>query len=286
MKKIKLKIRTLRISFIISVILLLSVPAISAAVPLSSNPGDVFKIIVPDNQEIQGISASFLGRQIEFFKTGEKWRGLFPSMPEQKSGSYPITLEIRKSNGVCEKIHKQAKLVWKKFPAVYFTLPPSRKKLMAGSTVNDEWSEIEKILLKKNPSQLWLGRFIMPVPGIVTMSFGEREFVNKKRRGCHRGADFRAAVGTPVRAVNSGEVVFTGQLRAFGGTMIIDHGQGVHSLYFHLSKFLVPSGTVVSKGEYVAKTGNSGISSGPHLHWGLSVNNVRVNPIQWTKQIM
>ncbi|NQU18306.1 MAG: M23 family metallopeptidase [Candidatus Saganbacteria bacterium] len=251
-----------------------------------SKPGDVLKLIIKDKPEIKSISARYLNRNVKFFKLGTKWRGLFSSMPEKKPGKYPLVLKVETTSGDCESFHNQVRLARKKFPTVYFTLKPGKKKLLTGSTIADEWTQIEKYLIVKQPEQLWERRFVKPVPGIITMGFGRREFVNKKRRGYHRGVDFRAAVGTKVKAVNSGQVVFAKQLKAFGGTIIIDHGQGVHSLYFHLSEFLVSSGSLVKKGQYVAKTGNSGISSGPHLHWGLSVNNVRVNPLQWTKQVM
>ena len=93
-------------------------------------------------------------------------------------------------------------------------------------------------------------------------------------------------IGTKVKAANNGKVVFAQKLSAFGGTIVIDHGQGVHTLYFHLSKFLAVVGQEVSKGTVIALSGNSGISSGPHLHWGMSVHDLRVNPLQWTKTAM
>jgi murein DD-endopeptidase MepM/ murein hydrolase activator NlpD len=81
-------------------------------------------------------------------------------------------------------------------------------------------------------------------------------------------------------------VVFADDLKAFGGTVVIDHGQGVNTLYFHLSKIGVTVGQSIKKGEAIGLTGNTGISSGPHLHWGLSVHNVRVDPNQWVVTVM
>jgi murein DD-endopeptidase MepM/ murein hydrolase activator NlpD len=95
--------------------------------------------------------------------------------------------------------------------------------------------------------------------------------------------DIAAAVGTKVKAPNAGKVVFGEKLKAFGGTMVLDHGQGVHTLYFHLSKLLAEVGAKVEKGTVIALSGNTGVSSGAHLHWGMSVHNLRVDPIQWTK---
>jgi murein DD-endopeptidase MepM/ murein hydrolase activator NlpD len=145
---------------------------------------------------------------------------------------------------------------------------------------------VEKTLTKENPEKFWGKNFLRPVGGIVTMAYGTREFVNKKYSARHRGIDYRAKIGTIVRAPCSGKIVFVEHLKAFGGTMVIDHGQGVQSIFFHLSKFLAEVGTSVEKGQRVAKTGNSGISTGPHLHYGLSVNNVRVDPTLWIKGII
>jgi murein DD-endopeptidase MepM/ murein hydrolase activator NlpD len=115
------------------------------------------------------------------------------------------------------------------------------------------------------------------------MVFGTQEYVNRKKRGQHRGFDIAVPIGTKVKAANNGKVVFAQKLAAFGGTVVLDHGQGVHTLYFHLSRFLVDVGQAVGKGEGIALSGNSGISSGPHLHWGMSVHNLRVDPNQWTR---
>ena len=68
--------------------------------------------------------------------------------------------------------------------------------------------------------------------------------------------------------------------------MVVDHGQGIHTLYFHLSRFVAEVGQNVSKGAVIAFSGNSGVSSGPHLHWGMSVQNLRVDPMQWVKYEM
>ena len=111
-------------------------------------------------------------------------------------------------------------------------------------------------------------------------------YINKKYRNRHRGWDFRAPIGTKIRASNNGVVVLIDKFKAFGGTVVLDHGQGVFSLFFHLSKFLIKEGDYLEKGDVLGLTGNTGVSSGPHLHWGLSVHNVRVEPKSWVLTVM
>jgi murein DD-endopeptidase MepM/ murein hydrolase activator NlpD len=84
-----------------------------------------------------------------------------------------------------------------------------------------------------------------------------------------------------ILAINAGQVVLAQSFQVFGGTVVIDHGQGIHSLYYHLSKILVQPGQMVKKGQVLGKMGTTGVSSGVHLHLGISVYNVRVDPRQW-----
>ncbi|OGB88837.1 hypothetical protein A2625_02190 [candidate division WOR-1 bacterium RIFCSPHIGHO2_01_FULL_53_15] len=245
--------------------------------------GRSFTVKLVPAEEIAGASAEFLGQKIRFFKNGDEYRAIIGIAPEQKSGKHNLALTIEEDNGRAEKIVKPIKVLPYKFPSVSFWLKPAKKKLLAKDLIAEEWARIEKTLIVESPDQKWQGLFSLPVSGPVSMQFGTKEFVNRQKRGQHRGTDLAVPMGTKVAAPNRGRVVFAEKLKAFGGTMVIDHGQGIHTLYFHLSKFLAEVGEEVGKGEMIALTGNSGISSGPHLHWGMSVHNLRVDPMQWTK---
>ena len=248
--------------------------------------GRSFTVKLVPAEEIAGASAEFLGQKIRFFKNGDEYRAIIGIAPEQKSGKHNLALTIEEDNGRAEKIVKPIKVLPYKFPSVSFWLKPAKKKLLAKDLIAEEWARIEKTLIVESPDQKWQGLFSLPVSGPVSMQFGTKEFVNRQKRGQHRGTDLAVPMGTKVAAPNRGRVVFAEKLKAFGGTMVIDHGQGIHTLYFHLSKFLAEVGEEVGKGEMIALTGNSGISSGPHLHWGMSVHNLRVDPMQWTKTVL
>jgi murein DD-endopeptidase MepM/ murein hydrolase activator NlpD len=101
----------------------------------------------------------------------------------------------------------------------------------------------------------------------------------------HRGMDLRSPKGRPVRAITAGTVRIAHMFRLHGGTVGLDHGQGVTSLYLHLSRIAAREGRVVRRGEIIGWVGATGFATGPHLHWGLYVNGVPVNPAQWISGI-
>ncbi len=243
--------------------------------------GKVIRMSVIPSQGISSISGLFLGQKFDCYQAGAEWSGVVGVPIHQKPGHYKLKLFITREDGTQETLVRNLKVWSTKFPFSKFWLKPSRNRLRARHIVNNDWTQIEKVLVRENPTQLWQGRFIWPVTAKISQGFGHRQIINNKPAGSHRGIDLAAVSGTKVAAPNRGKVVFAKQLKAFGGTMVLDHGQGIHTLYFHLSKLLKPVGAVVEQGEVIALSGDSGISSGAHLHWGMSVHNLRVDPKQW-----
>lgn len=131
---------------------------------------------------------------------------------------------------------------------------------------------------ERQPFSLGRNSFIWPVNGRVTSGFGWRTHPIKKTRLFHNGLDIAVPAGTAVRAAASGEVVHSGWMNGFGYTVIIDHGRGVETLYAHNSRVTVAKGSMVNKGQQVAVSGNTGLSTGPHLHFGVLRNEEPLNP--------
>jgi murein DD-endopeptidase MepM/ murein hydrolase activator NlpD len=119
--------------------------------------------------------------------------------------------------------------------------------------------------------RLWTTPPARPVSGIFTSRYGFRRVYNGTPRGYHAGTDFRAAVGTPIKAPFAGTVVLTGQHYYAGGSVYIDSGNGVISLFFHMSEVGVKEGEFIEKGQVIGKAGATGRVTGPHLHYGLSL---------------
>jgi len=122
--------------------------------------------------------------------------------------------------------------------------------------------------------------FIAPINSKITSSFGKARIFNNALKGYHGGTDFRAKVGTPIGASNDGVVVLAKERFYAGGSVIIDHGQGIYTCYFHMSKFHVTKNEKIKKGQIIGLSGESGRVTGPHLHFSARVNGVQVDPMQ------
>jgi len=131
---------------------------------------------------------------------------------------------------------------------------------------------------KRGPFTLSRNSMIWPVNGRITSNFGWRTHPIKNTRLFHNGLDIAVSSGTPVKAAAGGEVVHSGWMNGFGYTVIVDHGRGVETLYAHNSKVSVSKGSMVNKGQQVALSGNTGLSTGPHLHFGVLKNEKPLNP--------
>ncbi len=131
---------------------------------------------------------------------------------------------------------------------------------------------------QRGPVSLGRGSLIWPVNGRITSNFGWRAHPIKKTRLFHNGLDIAVPSGTRVKAAAGGKVVHSGWMNGFGYTVIIDHGRGIETLYAHNSKVSVAKGSMVNKGQVVALSGNTGLSTGPHLHFGVLQNEKPLNP--------
>jgi hypothetical protein len=248
--------------------------------------GKVLTVKVLSAEGIARVKATFLDQKFDCYEDGDYFRGIVGIPTDQKPGFYDLKLIITRNDESTEIINREMKVWATKFPFSKYWLKPSKKKLLARDLINKEWAEIEKSLMVEYSDQLWMGTFSWPAEARISQAFGHRQIINGKRSGNHRGVDIAVPIGTEIKAPNQGKVVFSKKLKAFGGTMVLDHGQGIHTLYFHLSKFIAEVGEIVEQGDVLALSGNSGISSGPHLHWGMSVHNLRVDPMQWLKHQM
>lgn len=122
-------------------------------------------------------------------------------------------------------------------------------------------------------------KFIWPAHGIISSPFGFKRFFNDEPRAPHAGLDIAAGFGTVARAPANGVVVQTGDYFFNGQTVMIDHGQGIVTMLCHLSRIDVKIGQTVAQGEAIGLVGKTGRATGPHLHFGVSLNNARIDPL-------
>jgi murein DD-endopeptidase MepM/ murein hydrolase activator NlpD len=149
--------------------------------------------------------------------------------------------------------------------------------------IRREQEELNRIYASGTRSRLWQGAFRLPVPGEMNGPFGTRRVFNGELRSQHTGVDFRAQTGDPVQAASSGVVRLSKELFYSGNAVIIDHGAGVFTSYSHLSQFTVKAGQKVEKGQTVGLAGATGRATGPHLHWGVKINSINVNPLSFVR---
>jgi murein DD-endopeptidase MepM/ murein hydrolase activator NlpD len=134
-----------------------------------------------------------------------------------------------------------------------------------------EYLDDQKNLLASTPA-------VTPTYGWVTSRFGYRKSPFTGRKEFHKGLDIASKTGTPVIATGDGVVAFTGTDGFLGNAMTIDHGHGIVTRYAHLHQFLKKQGEAVKRGDVIAQVGNTGRSTGPHLHYDIRMNGISVNP--------
>ncbi len=169
----------------------------------------------------------------------------------------------------------------KKYPEQRLTLPASMATLSKKNLTRyyKEKKVITAALGQQSPGRFWSLPLTRPVPGSVSSAFGLTRFINDQPRAPHRGVDFRGGMGVPVKACADGIVELVADHYFSGRSVYLDHGQGVTSVYFHLSQILVKQGQMVHKGQVLGKMGRTGRATGPHLHFGLYVLGEPVNPL-------
>jgi murein DD-endopeptidase MepM/ murein hydrolase activator NlpD len=164
------------------------------------------------------------------------------------------------------------------------TIPAEKIDLLAPEIRQNEDAFLATIYNSFEPEPLWAGTFTLPISNtVVTASYGDaRSYNDGPIEIYHTGVDFSGGIGTKIFAPAPGTVVLSQTLTLRGNSLVINHGLGVMTGYYHLSNILVEEGDSVTAGQVIAEGGSTGLSSGPHLHWDLRIHDVTVDPIQWT----
>lgn len=215
------------------------------------------------------------GHRALVVRTGGAWAAVVGIPLSAPKGLHVITLR-----GPGAERNFKFRVGTKKYAVQLLTVAPAQVNLSAEdlARVERERLKVAEALDRWSDRQPDALRFSPPVPGIHSSSFGLRRVFNGESRNPHSGMDIAAPSGTPVLAPAAGEVVDVGDYFFTGNTVYVDHGRGFVSMYCHLSAVDVKPGQRLDAGERIGAVGMTGRATGPHLHWGLSLNHVWVDP--------
>lgn len=243
--------------------------------PKKAGPGDLLLITVKNpGGPVEG---TFAGRRLYFNPAGKAMKAIVGIDLNSHPGMYPLELSI---NGAART--SRVKIYKKNYPLQRLTLPEDKVTLSAENEarVEREQHEMGTIWPVESLRQ-WNGNFQDPLPGKeVTTRFGMRRIINNIPKNSHTGVDLAAEEGDPVRAPNDGVVVLAEDLFFSGNSLVLDHGQGIYTMFFHLSKINVRHGQEVRKGDVIGLVGATGRVTGACLHWGARVQGARVDPLE------
>jgi murein DD-endopeptidase MepM/ murein hydrolase activator NlpD len=245
--------------------------------------GDASRIAIRATAPLSSLRVSFAGHSWPAYAAGlAGWRTVLGTDPTTTPGRHTIVVEATARSGVRVLVRRQVTVLRVAFPTRRITFDPETASLLTPENVERERRRVRQALREVYPTQLWDDPLLPPLEVAVSSPYGVLSFYQGQVRGFHAGADFPAPEGTPVRAAATGIVRLAESLPLSGNAVFIDHGIGVVTTYQHLSEISVGVDQRVRKGEVIGRVGSTGLATGPHLHWGLRVNGVRVDPMPWT----
>jgi len=250
--------------------------------------GEVIEVSVK-GADLAGVEGQIGNDKISFYRNGQyTFTAILGADVEAKPGASKLLLKTISANG-SERYQEIAfKIKAKAFRKESFNVPPSFDQLTPETLeeIRREQSAFARVFAGPSPERMWDGPFVRPVPHEASASsFGFRRIINGKPRAPHTGTDLSSPVGTEVVASNHGRAVLVGNFYFAGGSVVLDHGGGLFTMYFHLSEFRVDEGAIVKKGEVIGLSGATGRVTGAHLHWGARLLNARVDPLELLKKI-
>jgi len=200
-------------------------------------------------------------------------------------GRYAVLILEKGSGKKARRKHEFLTVNRKVFPVAYVNFTPEKRELI-GSPLNERERDLISTALKtEKEKQNWEREFILPVEGKIIGGYGAKRMAGKEFLWSHKGVDLKVPESTPVRAANSGVVILAEEgFYLHGKTVVIDHGQGVTTIYLHLKSINIRKGDKVTKGQIIGRVGETGLTTGPHLHWGLYVHGVPVDPLPWVER--
>lgn len=241
------------------------------------------ELIRVDAGDATSVDGEWQARKLEFFRgqDGRTWFALAGVDVESQTGPSTLKITTHGADGVKE-LSRNVDVHTAHYRTGSLTVAPGfvEPDPEAMKRIDAESQLKAKVFASGSREPLWHGSFVAPVKAQATDSFGTRRMFNGKLASIHKGADFRAAKGTVVRASNSGVVVLARPLYFEGNCVIIDHGMGLYTLSMHFSRIDVHEGQRVVAGDPLGLSGATGRVTGPHLHWAVRWQGAYLDPMK------
>jgi murein DD-endopeptidase MepM/ murein hydrolase activator NlpD len=261
-------------------------PAITARpVPVVQGETMLVKVAARRDLDLRGW---FLGQDLSFAGADGEYWALVGVDALTKPGAYPVALQaVEAGSGDQISVQETFTVTKGSYGTYNVAVPASRQNLLDPTLSQTEREKVDAVFAGVSDEKLWSGTFGLPLPGElrITAPFGQRRsYSGGPVSSYHSGQDLGADVGVAVFAPMTGTVALAEPLQVRGKAVIIDHGLGVFTAFWHLSQIDVTAGQQVGKADVIGLVGNTGLSTGPHLHWEMQVHSVPVNPLQWTRR--
>lgn len=220
---------------------------------------------------------TWLKHEYPMHRRGNTWTAALPIPADTAPGGHTVTVTGSR-NGETQTLKRVMEVAAVAFPIQRLRMSPARSSLYTYPGVEKEDAAIRAAVNQVTEEAAWSGNWIAPAKGRYSTPYGVRRLRNGKEVGRHSGLDIAAPTGAPVVAPAAGRVSLTAGFKKHGNTVVVDHGQGISSVFIHLSKIEVKEGQTVSRGARLGLVGSTGASTGPHLHWSVKVHGTNVDP--------
>ena len=249
--------------------------------PSKPRVGDVAWILVQDVTDTGLVEGSVDGKPLTFFRYAGGYAALFGIDLDTKPGNHVWRVgvvepgrEPRSAQGIVRILRRDFHVERLTVPNTMVDLDPETERRAVA-----EGKQLATLYRTITPERIWRGKFTAPVGTTKAgTGFGARRIINGQPRSPHSGNDYSAPKGTPVIAVNAGKVALVGEFFFPGRLVILDHGIGLYTAYFHLDTIAVAEGERVERGQTLGTVGATGRATGPHLHFGAQVAGARIDP--------
>lgn len=249
--------------------------------------GDTLRVELDDVSTNLRFRAMLSKKYYPFYLVGPNTQRALLGIPlATRAGAYSLDIKLaEKKPGAFKLLETQTVVVSPRtLPVDQIAFSKEKTRLLTSGLDRKESKKIHKILKILTRQQFWEGAFDYPVHGKVVGEFGQPRVYNGQMDEVHKGIDLEVPAGTPVLAPNVGVVMLARAFQLHGRTVILNHGQGVMTIYLHMKSFVVKPAQKVVKGQRIGTVGSSGLSTAPHVHWGLYVHGAPVDPKPWTER--